>query len=234
MVEKKRKKKEEKKEVKEIFEIEKGDDEKIIKKTGVVKEKPASKEQIEKENKILRNILVFIGVLALIVILGFFFVKSVRGFNYKGVKFDLVKEGELILYHTSFPVIYQGNGAEYNIYLRNDPRELEKKVPASGTLLSIEDTVINITDEFDCEGDEVIAIANLVNLYKGIGKNIMKDENASCDLEGRYMFVQIQPGNVTSVEKFGPNCYNLNVNNCEILEATERFIVGMLVNINNI
>jgi hypothetical protein len=236
MVEKKKSEKESKKkeEVCEIFEIEKEGKEKTIKSCGFEKEEIAKKGNIEKENKLLRNILIFIGIFLLVIVLSFYIVKASNQFKYKGVKFNIVKEGELTLYHSSFPVVYNGSNAVYNIYLRNDPRELEKEVPATGTLLSIDDTVINITQGIECDGKEGrgTAIANMVNLYAAIGKKIMKDDNASCDFLGRYMYINIRPGNETSIEKFGPNCYNININNCEILEGTERFIVGMLVKIN--
>ncbi len=231
MADKKKKGKNKEEKVYEIFEIEKEGKEKILEKINSEKEDISEERDIEKENKILRDILISLGIFVLIVLIAAFFIRSSTHFKYNGVKFNMVKEGELLLYHTSFPVVYQDKEAEYNLYLRNDPRELGGKVPAKGTLLSIEDTVINITEEFDCNGDEVIAIANLINLYNALGKDIMKDENASCDEQGRYMYLQILSGNETSIEKFGPNCYNININNCEILEGTERFIVGMLVKI---
>ena len=231
MADKKKKGKNKEEKVYEIFEIEKEGKEKILEKINSEKEDIPEERDIEKENKILRDILISLGIFVLIVLIAAFFIRSSTHFKYNGVKFNMVKEGELLLYHTSFPVVYQDKEAEYNLYLRNDPRELGGKVPAKGTLLSIEDTVINITEEFDCNGDEVIAIANLINLYNALGKDIMKDENASCDEQGRYIYLQILSGNETSIEKFGPNCYNININNCEILEGTERFIVGMLVKI---
>lgn len=226
-------KKTKKEPVKEIFEVSKEGEEKIIEKDVRIKEPVVSdKEQIKEENKILRNVLIGVGIFVVFVLVFVVASKIISNFEYKGVKFDVVKEGNLILYHTTFPVTYQGELMDFNIYLRNDPRKLEKKVPAKGTLLKIDDTVLNITEEFDCNGDEIIAIANLVNIYNAIGKKIIKDENASCDPLGRYMFIKIQPGNVTNIENFGPNCYRLNVNNCEILEVTERYILGMLVRIN--
>jgi len=195
-------------------------------------EKKIIPNNIDTENKILRNILIFIGIFILIIIVGVLVIRTSSNFDYKGVKFDITKEGKLTLYHTSLPVLYEGKIADYNIYLRNDPRELEKKISASGPILSIEDTAVNMTGDFNCEGDEIIALANLKNIYDLMGKKIMKDENASCDPQGRYMYLNIQPGNETNIEMVGPNCYNINIKDCEILEGTERFIVGLLVKIN--
>lgn len=234
MAEKKKAKKDGKKkeEIHEIYKIEKDGKEKVVDIKGMAEEDGVKKGQIEGENKLLRNILIGIGIILLILVISIFIAKASTHFNYKGVKFNIVKEGNLVLYHTSFPVIYNGTNAVYNIYLRNDPRKLEKKVSAKGPIISIEDAAINMTEDFNCDGDGVIALANLINLYGAVGKTIMKYQNASCDSLGRYMFLNIKSGNSTTIENFGPNCYNININNCEILEGTERFMVGILVKIN--
>lgn len=195
--------------------------------------KAARKEQIRSQNRILRNFLIGVGILIATVFLIMFIFNSINNFEYKGVNFETVREGDLLLYRTSLPVIYQGQKTSYNFYLRNDPREL-KEIPFQGELNLRDNLVINSTEDFNCQGDGIIAIANLINLYKISGINVLKDENATCDAGGRYMFVRLQPGNETSIEKFGPACYNININNCEILEGTERFMIESFVEINKL
>ena len=207
------------------------------------KTKPTTKKQIErenirfssfphkpgeKENKQLKNILICLAIFSFILISIALFVNSIRHFEYKGVKFDVVKEGNLVFYKTALPVMYNEEKALYNFYLRNDPRKL-KNIPVEGEINLKNFLVINITGDFNCDGDGIIAIANLMNLYELFGIKIMKDENASCDAQGRYMFMQIQPGNKTSIEQFGPACYNLNVNDCEILKVTERLMLETFI-----
>lgn len=195
--------------------------------------KAAKKEQIRSQNRILRNFLIGVGILIAAVFLVMFIFNSINNFEYKNVKFETVREGDLTLYRTSLPVIYQGQKTDYNFYLRNDPREL-KEIPFQRELNLRDNLVINSTGDFNCQGDGIIAIANLINLYKISGINVLKDENATCDASGRYMFVRLQPGNETSIEKFGPACYNININNCEILEGTERFMIESFVEINKL
>ena len=185
------------------------------------------------EDRVLKFVLLFIGVFFLVLIVSFFVMRSQNTPDYRGITFNTIQEGELTFYQASFPVLYKGKTTDYNIYLRNNPKKLDKEVPFEGEIDSIKDTVINITKEFDCEGDQVIAIANIVNLYNAIGKDIMRDDNASCDELGRYMYIVIQEGEETSIEQFGPGCYNINIKGCEILEGTERFIAEMLVKINS-
>jgi hypothetical protein len=235
MVESKKVKKTNKKkeEIHEIYEVKKNGKEEIVEKEGIIKEEVIKEGQKKEENKMMISILICLGFLLLFVLLYFLAVRSSTHFQYDGVKFTVIKQGQLTLYQTSFPVIYKGNKSVYNIYLRNDPRKLGKEVPAPNTPVSIANTVVNITQEFNCNGDQVIAIANLVNLYGAIGKKIIRDENASCDPLGRYMYLVIELGNETKVEKVGPNCYNIDINKCQILEGTERFIVEMLAQINS-
>ena len=192
--------------------------------------KPEKSSLAENQNKMLKNF--FIGiVLAMIFILaiGLFF-KSLTSFDYRDVKFDVVKEGSLVFYQTSFPVFYNESRADYNIYLRNDPRKLEREIPFEGTLELKKMVVLNSTNDFNCDGDGIIAIGNLIKLQI-FGMQIIKDSNASCSQNGEYMFVNIQEGNGTGIEQVGPSCYNINVNNCEILKGTERFMNEAFVEI---
>jgi hypothetical protein len=46
------------------------------------------------------------------------------------------------------------------------------------------------------------------------------------------MFVQIEEGEETRIEQFGPSCYKLIVNDCEILPATERFMIEVFSEFN--
>jgi hypothetical protein len=229
------KKENSKEKVNEIYKIEGNGKEKIIEKEGTIEEAPVKKNRIEKENKTLKIVLISIGIVFLLVIIIALISKASSVIKYEGVKFTAIKQGDLIFYNTTFPILYKEGTAYYIIYLRNNPEELKKEVSFKGELNSLDTTVINITDEFKCDGYGVIAIANLVNLYGAINQTIMKDENASCDELGRYTYLVIQPGNETSVEQFGTagNCYKININNCEILKGTERYILEMLVKINS-
>ena len=169
------------------------------------------------------------GVVVVGIILIFFIFNSVNNFEYKGVKFQ--KVDEVAPYKTQFPVMHKGNIVPYNIYLRNDPRKLDK-IEFNGELNLIGNIVINSTGDFNCNGDGIIAIANLVQFYEILGTNIFKNETLSCDDEKEYTFIQIQEGTETKIEQFGYSCYNININNCEILEGTERFMIESFVEVN--
>ena len=105
-----------KKEVKRAEEIESVD--KISKAT-----------QEKNQDKILKWFLIgglFFIVLVLVLA---YVIESTTKFEYQGVDFKIVKTGNLVLYNTKIPLVIDGKNAEYNFYLRNDPRKIGEEVP---------------------------------------------------------------------------------------------------------
>ncbi len=199
-------------------------------------EKLSEKDEKIYHNKILRNI--FVGIIIVVVIIlaiGFFF-RSASSFSYKGVHFDIVKSQAtgpyLILYNTQVPVVINRTNTNYNFYLRNDPRKLEQDVPFIGNLSLRQNLVLNGMENFSCDGYGAIAIANMANLFKIEGINPITDPNATCDPQGRYTFIQLQNASNTSVVQTGPSCYDININNCEILQGTERLMIANFVKLH--
>ena len=216
--------------VTEIFEIEdKKGNVRTVKKTVEVESKPTTKKQVDYENKLLRNLILIFVACVVVFIVVYIMISSANHFTYRGVKFDVVQEQDLTFYKTSFPAMYQGSTVPYNFYIRNDPRVLDSEIPFEGSQNLLDNMVINMTENFDCDGDGVIAIANFVKFYQFIGTKVIKDPNATCDQQGRYMFVQIQEGNSTEIKQTGPSCYELDVSDCEILKVTERFMIESFV-----
>lgn len=204
------------------------------KRKGEVKKEIPKKEQAIDQNKILRNFFIGMAILILLIILVVYAFQSTKKFEYEGVDFKIVKSGNLVFYNTKIPVVVDGKNAEYNFYLRNDPRKLDEGVSFNGNLSLAQNLVLNSTEDFNCDGFGVIATANLVNLYKVSGINVIKDQNATCDSEGRYAFINLQKGSETRIDKVGPACYNVNISNCEILEATERLMLESFIEINKL
>ena len=215
----------------EYFEVEKDGKEEIVKTKGkeVVDEKP-KKEQVVDENKLLRNILITLGILMLIFLGIYFFINSSKSFEYKSVGYTIVNE--IAPYSTSFPVKYQGKDAVYNIYLRNDPRKIGENIPFSGEINLKQNLVINATNNLNCNGDGIIAVANLAKIQI-FQMEILKDKNATCDSQGMYTFVNIVEGNESKVEQYGPSCYELTVNNCEVIPVTERFLIEVFAEVKS-
>jgi len=199
-----------------------------------VKEELPKKEQATNQNKILRNFFIGMAILVVLIVSIVYIIQYTKKFEYRGVDFKIVKSGNLVFYNTKIPVVVDGKNAEYNFYLRSDPRKLEEEVSFNGDLDLAQNLVLNSTEDFNCDGFGVIATANLVNLYKVSGINVIKDQNATCDSEGRYAFINLQKGSETRIDKVGPACYNVNISNCEILEATERLMLESFIEINKL
>jgi hypothetical protein len=43
------------------------------------------------------------------------------------------------------------------------------------------------------------------------------------------MLVNVVNSTQTNIEQKGTSCYQINVNNCEVLKATEKFMIEVLV-----
>lgn len=193
-------------------------------------------EESKRQNRILTWVLVFVVVVIASAVFVNNYKESQKEFEYNGFNFTVLDEGDVRFYHTSF-IIYNikqvenslpvRNEVNYNVYLRKDPRKVEK-ISFNGKMNKMEMMVLNDSGEFNCEGDGVIAIVNMNQILNAIGTKVIRDDNATCDEQGRYMFVNIQGGDKTSVEQYGPSCYNINVDRCEILEGTERFVLEAL------
>ncbi|MDP3987189.1 MAG: hypothetical protein Q8P81_03125 [Nanoarchaeota archaeon] len=189
-----------------------------------------------KENRFLKNMFILLGIVLIGILLGFLVMKEAGDFEYRGVKFSVVEFCDakpcLKTYSTKVPVIYQGQSADYNFYLRNDPRDLDKKISFDGELQLAKKMFIDITFDRNCRGYESVAMDNFGTLMKVAGIDVESDKNQSCNYTGEDMYVLIQEGEETEIVQFGPACYNINIKECEIISGTERFMTEVFVKLN--
>lgn len=240
-----KKEKTESEEVSEIFDVEKKGKEKTIEAHGSEIEKKPSEEQLRSEKKTLIAVIIIAFGLVAMFFLVYYIIYLVNHFEVNGVKFEIDKtdlQGQTIYKTSIIGTIYNGtfiaggtNGkkADYNFYLKDDPRKTNEVIPFNGSIVLLRNIVLNQKTNFMCNGD-YIGIANLLQLYNAVGAKVVSDGNASCDSKGRYLYINIQEANETSIEQFGPACYNINVKDCEILPVTEKMMIETLSYINNI
>jgi len=200
-------------------------------------EKFEKKIETQKKNNLLKVIFLIFGLILIAFFAGYSIMESKKSFEYKGVKFNVIQEGELTFYNTQIP-IYSKSGEKisaYNFYLRTDPRELAK-IDFNGTITPMKLMALNYTEDLNCQGYGIIAMTNIINLYQLIGTKVTVDKNATCDTEGRYAFLNIQKTSENKLEEIGTNCYNLNIKNCDVFPITEKFMLETFVKIkqNNI
>lgn len=239
MVEKKKKKVAKKKQIKkdsekvcEVFEVSEDGKEKIVKTCGEMPVKHASKEEIQKANETLRNILIGIGIFVLVFVITIFAVNNINKVDYKEVKFNAVDENGKTFYHTSFPIFKENQVITYNVFLRKNPAK--NKIPFEGELEIGKAMIQNFEDGFVCDGYGVVAIANLNSLYNSIGIETGRDSNATCDEYGRYMYLNFIPSDKSKIVQIGPACYEMHIKDCEIIAVTEKFMLETLSLINEV
>jgi len=188
------------------------------------KEDALNKKEIAEQNKILKNVLIGIFVFIGFFAIGFYFMNTTNHFQYEGITFNIIKEKEVTFFQTSFLGTYEDIAANYNIFIRTDPRKLGD-IPFEGKFYPSEMMVLNSSENFNCDGDGVIAVANFQNIMNAFGTTIINDPNASCDEFGRYLYVNLQSGDKTEITSPGNKCFNINIKDCEVLKGTERFLL---------
>lgn len=208
--------------------------------------KRVESKRVADQNKTLKVIFAIVGVIALLFLTFLLISRMGDRFTHRGVDWEVVKFCDsgppcLVTYKTTLPVKVTDNRTylsiinkthEFNFYLRNDPRKLE--VPFDGEIRFKPLMALHPTDDFICEGKGAIAGANLVQLYKILGTEVITDRNATCDPQQRYIYLDIKSGNETRINEFYPSCYQLTIKDCEVLEGTEKLMIEAFVSTNKI
>lgn len=209
------------------------------KETAEKKVEEKMSEELEKqEAKQLKTFFAVLGGILLFFFVAYLVILSLNNFTYKGADFKMVKEGDLIFYNTNFPVYNVATGkkvGDYNFYFRNDPRELDKSVLMEGDIIFRKNIVFDLTTEnLFCDGDWNLAMGNIAKLNL-FGINVLIKNQSQIYLPANeFMFITINQGNQTEIKQTDENSYEMNVNNCEILPAAERFMIEAITRNNEL
>ncbi|MBU2616906.1 MAG: hypothetical protein KKB79_02930 [Nanoarchaeota archaeon] len=194
-------------------------------------------KRVDRENRFLKNLFIFFGIVLAGFIIGSFAFSEAVEFQYRGVNFTIVEFCDakpcLKTYNTKLPVLDKGGRADYNFYLRNDPRKLEEQVPFNGDLQIPKSAAIDVTYNRICQGYSSIAMDNFGILMKIMNVNITAEEGLSCESGINEMQVIVQEGEETKVERIGSACYIIEIKECEVLSGMERFMIEMFVEIRD-
>ena len=231
----KKKPKQKKEKVKEIFEVA---PKKYIEKEGeesVLEKKPGQEKH---DNNVLKWILISAAIV-LVLSFGFYFyftnhAKLNQFPTYKGIiKFQKINSKGIIFYKTSIPYVLNGTTLPYNFYLRTSPKDLEKIPFDSKNFKPLSSMAISITDNFKCNGDGVIAIANLAQLNTAINSKLEVNQNLTCGPNTIYNYFNFVNSTKTQIIENSPNCYTVDVSNCEIIPAVEKIMAETFVKIKD-
>ena len=222
-------------------------------------EKESEKEDVSEENTAAvsessaseksksRDLYWIIGVMVGLVILFFvtsFIFQSFRTFTYGGLTFTKEKFGEIPLYKYSYNSIITPRATEtkpVTVFLRNDPRE--NNVSMDGEIaLQYGKTIyitVNSTGITQCPYS-TLSVASLSSFLASNGftlrgatvNEVEAQENnityVTCEAFPYNPVILIQSGEITRITKEN-NCYTMEVSDCEILPAVEKFIVQSIV-----
>lgn len=212
-------------------------------------EKPVVDNRIEEKNQEKQTkfvILFMVGLIVAIILVYFLFqIISVKmnSFEYKNVKYQKVKQGELNFYVGTFPVydIYGNIAKSFKVYFYEDPRKLEN-ISEEPVLALKRINVVDLEDLYssECEDSSVaggILLGFLKNFY-GDGMNTFQGslnktkaeqlniEYVNCT-DSRYSVIKLKTGFESRIIKTG-ECYILEAgNNCEINNVTEKFLIEL-------
>jgi len=197
------------------------------------KEEFENERSENQENKILKMIFLIVGVVFLLIAGIYFYTQSQINFTYKNIEFQKTKIGEIDFYETK-TLATADDGSLFGFRLRTKPSVLEN-IPFENVdelrLMKVNGYTYEDNKTFDCEGDGVIAMANLQRLFSKQGMSVLRDPNSGCDSEGRYNYFTLKYGSATEINEIGPNCYEIviqgNDAQCQILPATEKLMVGL-------
>ncbi len=191
-------------------------------------------------------IIVLIALVVIFFILYYIF-QGIGTVKYQGLTFTKEKFGDILVYsYNYFVKTADDKIAQRTLYLRNDPRYND--VPVNGKIIyPAEKRVyisINGTGLTECE-DNLISIASLSSFI--VNNNLLikaglADENEAkinnqthitCKDFTENVVITLKSANETRIEKTINYCYDVEIANCEILKAVEKFIVQSLIDARN-
>tara|TARA_Y100000310_G_scaffold102822_1_gene100976 strand:+ start:547 stop:1212 length:666 start_codon:yes stop_codon:yes gene_type:complete len=200
------------------------------------------------EKRLEKELLYILGFMVFLIILFVFASSIFKGFNtfeYEGMTFTKERLGEIPFYHYYYLFTNKDNVlVQYNLYLRNDPRENE--IPIFGDEIFLEENkavymTVEKNEELNVCPYGVLGVTNLIsflgdNDYVVEGGNpdfhSAKENNetwVNCETHKYNPVVKVVKGDVSQITVEG-NCYEISVASCEdFLLSTEKFTLQILI-----
>ena len=203
------------------------------------------KDRDTKLDKKLRKLAPFLLGLVLLAVIFIALLYLFHGFgkiNYEGLSFTKERFGEVIVYHYSYLMPVNATKIKaIDVYLRGNPRE--NTVPVEGKIVYPAGKVvyigINSSGLNECE-DSMIALSELTqfilanNIEIKVGNADKAEANRTnssyipCSHYPKNMVIILKSGGETRISR-DDLCYTIEVANCEILPALEKFILQSIV-----
>jgi hypothetical protein len=192
---------------------------------------------------------VIIMVVLLLIVLGVPYVSGnyFNKFVYLKLDFEKTRLGDIRFYSTRIPVA-NFNGevtGTFSMNFRNDPRKLEYidyDVPENKIKFKKDNiTYISFNPDMETCEDSALALITFSNFLRDFGQlnissattyyDFSRDNNLSyrtCENSPDNTVILLDSGDKTEIKKISDKCYSITYNNCEILPATEKFMLIIL------
>ena len=211
------------------------------------KEEQKTESPEKKPDKQIYMVLIAMAILIAVFFASYFIFKSFNTFTYEGLTFTKEKFGEILVFHHYYLFNSQGELFQYNLYVRNDPRK--NSVPITGK--AVDEGIEFRQDNFvyisvnpenltQCEYT-LVGLSNLASFLsdnqlnvKGAApiKELANETNvryATCDTHPDDEVIIVQAGNETKIIQENDNCHIIQIANCEVLPAIEKFQIKSIL-----
>ena len=203
-------------------------------------DKKEEKDSKKRESQMKWIVFIMIATIFAIVLI-YFVVQGAKRFNYGGLSYEEMNQGSIKLYHTMIPVKDTGGNliANFNLYLRNDPREL-RDISINEEIILKTNTIVSLSRDAEVGCDDAgIAGGNFLGFLKSAGIKISisyaepdyaQEKNASyltCDANTDQSVIIIKKGEENKITQERKDCFVIEFKDCDILKTTERFMVAL-------
>lgn len=224
---------------KSIPQLEKQEDKKPIE----TEETPTT----EKKDKQFYWILIGMAAIIIVFFSSYFFLASLNSFNYNGLTFTKEKFGDIPVFHHYYNFNVDGQLVKYNLFLRNDPRK--NNIPVTGSIVDEglefrRDNFVYISvdpeDLTECEYSRVgistlaaFLSNNYLNVKGAAPKESLANESnveyVTCETNPQDVVILVKAGDETKIIYEKKNCQIIQIANCQVLEAIEKFQVHSIL-----
>ncbi|MAG77642.1 MAG: hypothetical protein CL811_12880 [Colwelliaceae bacterium] len=204
--------------------------------------KKKDSKKSKKDKKQLYWILGAVIILVAVFYMSSAFFKNLSQVEYEGLVFAKEKFGEIPVFHYYY--YFNGDNGDvikYNLYLRNDPSK--NKVPITGSAIFERGEIVYLSiDDTDLQQCEYASVGisslaqflsgNLLELRSAVQDPVVAEENnlrhVTCETNPNNKVILFQAGEETRVDR-DDLCHTISINNCEVLEAIEKYQVQSVV-----
>jgi heme/copper-type cytochrome/quinol oxidase subunit 2 len=203
----------------------------------------------KKNNNELYWVIGTIAVLAIVFFASYNLFSSFKTFQYEELTFTKEKFGDIPVFHYYYFYNYAGEQFKYNLYLRNDPRK--NTVPLTGAAIQNDIkfslgkfVYISLDPNNSIAGCEYSAVGigslssffvdNQIKVRSASTDRALADEldiqYAECGVYEENNVIILKSGPETKIIREDPICTIIEIANCEVMEAIEKYQVEALLN----